>query len=78
MPRAGASNIGEWIGRIGYDQYDGAGFRARNTRNDVAIDFRVLAQEPQSAFGGVTIRGAPAFSLMPAVIITRAASARSS
>src|SRR5258708_32092326 len=42
VPRAGAGDIGEGIGRIGYDQYDRAGRGARNFRNDVTINFSVL------------------------------------
>ena len=44
VPRAGAGNIGERIGRIGYDQYDRAGGCASNFRNDVTINFSVLVE----------------------------------
>jgi hypothetical protein len=78
MPRACASDLRQGIRGIGYNQYHRAGRRAHDTRNDVAMDFGVLVQEPQSAFRVIAVRGAPAFSLIPAVIITNAASARSS
>jgi hypothetical protein len=77
MPRAGAGNISKRIRGVGYDQYDDGGRRrAHDTRNDVAIDLGVLAQQPQSAPGSPRSVAPPAFSLMPAVIITSAASAR--
>jgi len=44
VPRAGAGNIGERIGGIGYDQYDRARRRASNFWNDVAINFSVLVE----------------------------------
>ena len=44
VPSAGARNIGERIGRIGYHQYDRARGRASNFRNDVTINFRVLVE----------------------------------
>jgi hypothetical protein len=59
MPRACASDIRQGIRGIGYNQYHRAGRRAHDTRNDVAIDFGVLVQEPQSAFGVIAVRGAP-------------------
>src|SRR3982074_950791 len=61
MPRAGAGDIGERVGRIGYNQYNGARRRAPNLRDDVAIDFSVLIQQPQSAFGVTAISGATGF-----------------
>jgi len=61
MPSAGAGNVGERIGRIGYNQYDGARRRAHDLWNDVAVDFRVLFQEPQSAPGIIAVRGAAGF-----------------
>src|SRR5258707_5035298 len=61
MPSAGAGNVGERIGRIGYNQYDGARRRAHDLWNDVAVDFRVLSQEPQSAPGIIAVRGAAGF-----------------
>ena len=76
MPRADAGDIGEWIRRIGDNQYHGLGSHADDARNDIAIDFGVLVQQPQAAFGIIAIGGAPAFSLIPAVIITSAASTR--
>src|SRR3981081_4015370 len=59
MPRAGAGDIGEWIGGIGDNQYDCARGRAHDVRNNFAIDFCVLIQEPQSALRIVAVRGAP-------------------
>ncbi len=44
VPRAGAGDIGERIGRIGYDQYDRTRRCASNFRNDVAINFSVLVE----------------------------------
>ena len=41
MPRACAGDIDEWIGRIGYNQYNRARRSLRDARNDVAIDFSV-------------------------------------
>ena len=41
MPRASAGDIDEWIGGIGYNQYDRARRCAHDARNDVAIDFSV-------------------------------------
>ena len=61
MPCAGPGNIGERVGRIGCNQYNSARRRARNLRNDVAVDFSVLVHEPQSALGIVAVGGAPGF-----------------
>src|ERR1700694_1221686 len=60
-PCAGARNGGERIWGIGYTRYDSARRRAHDLRNDVAVDFRVLVQEPQSAPGIIAVRGAPGF-----------------
>src|ERR1700720_1120565 len=61
MPCAGAGNISEWIGRIGYNQYDGARCRVHNFWNDVAIDFSVFVEQPQSALGIAAVGGAAGF-----------------
>jgi hypothetical protein len=58
IPSAGAGNVSKRIRGVGYDQHDGGRRRAHDTRNDVAIDFGVLAQQPQSVLGIATVRGA--------------------
>ena len=61
MPRAGAGDVGERIGRISYNQYDRARRGANNFRNYVAIDFCVLVEQPQSALGIAAVGGAAGF-----------------
>src|SRR5258706_9951954 len=61
MPRADAGDIGQWIRRIGYDQDNRMRCCAHNLRHDVAVDFSVLIQKPQSALGIVSFSGATGF-----------------
>ena len=61
MPCNASSNVGKRIGRVGDDEQERFGRGGDDRGNDVAVDCGVGAEQPQSARGIASIRGAARF-----------------